>query len=130
MSHPSTTSPDDILASHTPAIRALCGRLRALVRDTLPSAIEHDYAGWHAIGYRHPAAGYVCGIFPFMNHVRLLFEHGVQLHDAEQRLRGDGKQVRYLELGNEGDIDANLIRTFLLEAVALKQRRERSIRRR
>lgn len=123
-------SPEAILAPHTPAVRALCEHLRALLRDTLPGATEHGYPGWHAIGYRHPAAGYVCGIFPFTNHVRLLFEHGVLLHDPEQRLRGEGKQVRYLEFRNVEDIDAHLIRTFLLEAVALKQQRERSTRRR
>ncbi len=120
MARGGSVAPDDILAPHTPAIRALCERLRALVRDTLPSATEHGYAGWHALGYRHPAAGYVSGIFPYAHHVRLLFEHGVLLHDPEQRLRGDGKQVRYLEFRNAEDIDANVIRAFLLEAVALK----------
>ena len=115
-----TTPPDDILVPHTPAIRALCERLRTLCTDTLPSATEHGYPGWHGIGYRHPTAGYVCGIFPYAEHVRLLFEHGVLLHDAEQHLRGDGKQVRYLEFRNADEINADVIRVFLLEAVALK----------
>ncbi|MBI3776233.1 MAG: DUF1801 domain-containing protein [Gammaproteobacteria bacterium] len=121
MARTRTVALDDILAPHTPAIRALCERLRVLVRDTLPTATEHGYAGWHAIAYRHPAAGYVCGIFPFTDYVRLLFEHGVLLYDPQHQLRGDGKQVRYLEMRNTDDINAIVIRALILEAVALKQ---------
>ena len=129
MARARTVPPDDILTPHTPTIRALGRRLRTLIREILPSTTERGYAGWHAIGYRHPATGYVCGIFPYARHVRLLFEHGVLLQDPEQQLRGDWKQVRYLEFWTEDDIDLNVIRAFLLEAVALKQYYEPPIRR-
>lgn len=115
-----TTTPDEILATHTRAIRVLCEKLRALARESMPSATEHGYAGWHAIAYRHPQAGYVCGVFPFATHVRFLFEHGVLLADPDRLLVGDGKQVRYIDLKPGDTIPSDALRVMIAEAVALR----------
>src|SRR5687768_10871958 len=92
------TTPDAILARHTPAIRALAERLRALVRRTVPEAAERANAGWHSLSYHHPSAGYFCGIFPQADDVLLAFEFGVLLPDPDGLLEGEGKQVRYVRL--------------------------------
>ena len=111
-----------ILADHTPEICALCERLRGLAREAMPTATEHGYAGWHAIAYRHPAAGYVCGIFPFADSVRFLFEHGVLLHDIDRVLTGGGKQTRYIDLKPGDSIPADALRVLIAEAVALRSK--------
>ncbi len=123
-----TTPPDEILATHTPAIRALCEQLRALARESMPAATEHGYAGWHAIAYRHPQAGYVCGIFPFATHVRFLFEHGVLLRDSDRVLTGNGKQVRYIDLTPRDLIPSDALRMLIAEAVALRSTPRKRIR--
>jgi hypothetical protein len=111
--------PDDILNDHSPEVRATAEALRQLIHDTIAGMAERAYPGWHAIGFRHPKAGYVCGIFPFADYVRFVFEHGRQLADPHDVLRGDGKQVRYIDLRDAADVPADAIRLLLLEAVAL-----------
>jgi hypothetical protein len=115
-------TPDDILIDHTPEVRAIADALRRLIHDTIDGMTERAYPGWHAIGFRHPAAGYVCGIFPFADYVRFVFEHGRQLADPQGVLRGDGKQVRYIDLRDVAGIPDDAVRLLLLEAVALRRR--------
>ncbi len=70
--------------------------LRGLIRDALPEVEEAARPGWHAIGYRHPDQGYLCGIFPHDDAVKLGFEFGMLLPDPDRLLSGDGKQLRYV----------------------------------
>lgn len=52
--------------------------------------------------------------------MRFVFEHGRQLADPQRVLRGDGKQVRYIDLRDAADIPTDAVRLLLLEAVALR----------
>ena len=111
---------EQLLADYGPEVQGLVGLLRRLVREALPEAEERVYPGWRAIGYRHPAAGYVGGIFLYPDMVKLGFEHGAMLPDPEGRLQpgpSAGKQVRYLEVWDESDIVPEVIRNLLLAAV-------------
>ena len=91
-------TPDELLDEHTPQVAALAQRLRAFMKATVPEAAERAYPGWRGIGYRHPAAGYLGGVFPLADRVRLLCEHGARLPDPEGLLSGDGNQTRYVEM--------------------------------
>lgn len=115
-------TPDDILNDHTPEVRAIAEALRRLIHDTVEGMTERAYPGWHAIGFRHPVAGYVCGIFPFADYVRFVFEHGRQLTDPDGVLQGDGKQIRYIDLRDAAEVPDDAVRLLLLEAVALRRR--------
>lgn len=77
---------------------ALAHQLRRVVGAAAPESTEHGYPGWRGIGYRHPVAGYFCGIFPLAGEVRLFFEYGRQLPDPGGLLEGDGSQTRYVPL--------------------------------
>ena len=48
-----------------------------------------------------------------------VFEHGRQLSDPHDVMRGDGKQVRYIDL-RDADVPAAAIGVLLLEEVALR----------
>jgi hypothetical protein len=99
--------------------------LRQIVKRVMPEADERAYPVWKAIGYAHPQAGYVCGIFPYRDHVALAFEFGVLLHDPDQLLRPgrtSTKKVRYLEVRTARDIRLKAIGTWLEESVALRTR--------
>jgi cytidylate kinase len=87
-----------LLADHTLEIVDLTQILRAVVRSALPMATEKINLGWHGIGYHDPDAGYVAGIFPGEDSVKLGFEHGVELPDPEGLSEGDGSRVRYVVL--------------------------------
>jgi hypothetical protein len=87
---------DELLEHHTPAVADLVLRLRDAIRTALPDATEKVYPGWHGVGFHHPDAGYVCGIFPVEDHVKVGFERGSQLPDPHGLFAGGGTQVRYV----------------------------------
>lgn len=114
------TTPDDILRPHSPVVIDTANALRALLHDTVPEFKEKAYPGWHGIGFQHPRAGYVCGLFPRETAVRLLFEHGRLLSDPDGVFTGGGTQTRHIDITSAAEIPANEVRRLLLEAIALR----------
>lgn len=117
--HIGEASVEALLARHTPEVRALVERLRRLVRQTVPEATEAVQPRWHSLNYRHPSQGYFCGIFPFTEDVKLIFEFGVLLPDPAGVLQGDGKQVRFVHVNKSGDIRVKAIQQLILAALDL-----------
>ena len=111
--------PESILDDHTMEVRAIAEELRKLIRETLPESTESGHPTWHSIGYRHPRAGYVCGIFPHKDSVDLVFEFGILLPDAHQVLQGDGKQTRYIPITNVDQINVVAIKQLIVDALSL-----------
>ena len=120
MKYNQTLTPDDILNDHTPEVRAIVEVLRHLIHDTVDGMTERAYPGWHAIGFRHLRAGYVCGLFPFDDYVRFVFEHGRALSDPAGVLGGDGKQIRFIDIYTVEAIPVEPLQALLLQAVALQ----------
>lgn len=114
--------PAHILAGHSAKVKSLSNQLRRLVKETVPAASEHAYPGWHAIGYRHPEAGYFCGIFPFENFVKLYFEHGATLSDPRHILEGNQKQIRFITLTPSTPIEVLPVKALLQTAIEIKKR--------
>ena len=116
-------TPDDLLDALPSEQVAVVQRLRRLVQATVPTAAERFYPVWRGIGYRHPEAGYFCGIFPFKTHVGLAFEFGALLPDPQGYLqpgRTSGRKVRYLQFRDERDVQSDVVKQFLRSAVSLK----------
>ena len=68
-------------------------------------------------------AGYICAIFLNPGMVKLGFEYGAMLPDPKRLLKpgpSAGKQVRYLEVREESDIDPEAIRDLLVTAVEFR----------
>jgi hypothetical protein len=114
-----STPPEAILVEHGPGVRELAEALRRLIRQTVPEVIETAYPGWHGIGYRHPASGYFCGIFPGAAEVKLGFEFGALLPDPDGLLEGSGKQVRYVTIREGRAIPVEGIQSLLRAALDL-----------
>lgn len=113
------TTPEDILRDHPPATQALARELQALILRLVPEMTVKAYPGWHGIGFRHPRAGYVCGLFPREEQVRFLFEKGIQLQDPAGLLSGDGTQSRYIDFSPGDTVPESDIEFLLLEALQL-----------
>ena len=111
--------PESILDDHTREIRAIAEELRKLIRESMPEAIESGHPTWHSIGYRHPKAGYVCGIFPHKDSVDLVFEFGILLPDPHQVLQGDAKQTRYIPITEIDEINETAIKQLIGDALSL-----------
>lgn len=112
-------SVEALLNHHSPEIRAVTERLRAIVRAVAPEATESAQASWHSLNYHHPNSGYFCGIFPKTESVMLVFEFGILLADPDGVLEGDGKQVRYIILRRDQDIHVRSLKRLLHAALNL-----------
>ena len=98
-------------------------KLRGLVKDVDGTFVEAGKPGWHAITFRHPHAGYVCGIFPFDGYVRFLFEYGATLNNPDGILQGSTKQTRHVDLKPGQPVPLDTLRGLIIEAVALGEAR-------
>ncbi len=113
------------LDSYPEPIRAAAERLRRLVRQTEPDAIERVREGWRIIGYDIPVARrtrYFAWIGPEPKHVHIGFQHGILMADPRQRLRGAHlrlKNVRYLTFTSTEQIDDCEIVDFVREAIRI-----------
>jgi hypothetical protein len=110
---------DFLMASH-PGLADLALWVREAVLAGEPELTERVYLGWDGIGFRHPDGGYVCAIYPREQEqeVRLLFEHGVRLHDPEHLLEGAGTQTRFIHVRERDDRLAAAIGRYVHDAVA------------
>ena len=115
------TPPEAILRDYPLEIRAIAEELRRLVKHQVPDAVERGYPRWRGIGYRHPTAGYFCGIFPQEAEVHLLFEWGILLPDPDGILAGDARQVRYIPVGDITSIDPRAIDQLITAALDLPE---------
>jgi len=108
---------DALIASFPEGVAATCNALRQLMREAMPGSIERVYGGWKAFGYHDPELGYLCGIFRRTADLRLIFEHGVSMVDAEGLFDGGGTQTRHITIRGGEDIPGEGIRALVTEAI-------------
>lgn len=113
---PASVTPQDILNDYSADVRALSEAGRRQIKELVPNVREKAYGGWRGLGYHHPKNGYFCAIFPQTDHIRLYFEHGVDLHDPDHLLEGDGKQVRYAVIRRLGDLEHDALHALIVAA--------------
>lgn len=122
---PQTIPPELFLSGYSPEIRDVAERLRSVVHEAVPEAIERVRTGWRLIGYDVPVGRrtrYFAFVAPEPEHVHLGFEHGIRMTDPDGLLQGahlDLRKVRYVtyEPGDPIPIDA-LVR-YTAEAAEL-----------
>ena len=108
---------EDFLAAYPPDVRDLAQRTRALVRATLPEAVEHLYPGWQAVGYGSGGMkGQICAVMPTKAGVSLSFNRGAVLPDPHGLLTGTGKLLRHVKLKTPADVDAPALRALIQAA--------------
>jgi hypothetical protein len=114
--------PDALLEGLTRSHRTIVERLRRVVLDTVPDAIEDVRPRWWNLGYDVPRRRgkpiYFAWIWPEHEHVHLGFQWGVLMDDPERRLQGKGetKQVRWLTFVAGDPVRAAELRPLILEA--------------
>jgi len=110
---------DDLLSSYPPPMRSIVEKLRDLILEVAPGTLEKANRGWRSISFRDAQVGYFCGIFPFEDHVDLIFEFGVLLPDPDEILQGDAEQVRYLRFHELEEIHIKEVKPLLVAALDL-----------
>ncbi|TGL60966.1 DUF1801 domain-containing protein [Leptospira sarikeiensis] len=109
----------DILRPHSKKILEIVKSLRTKILNMFPDFEERGYPVWKAIGFRDKNLGYLCGIFPFEDKVRLVFEWGILLKDHNGILLGETKQIRYMDFISAGEIDFVSIGNFIDQSLDL-----------
>lgn len=84
------------MAGYPPSVVDIALDVRALLLRSSSEVSERITRGWRSINLQHVEAGYVCGVFPGRDRVKVGFEHGHLLYDPNRLLTGNGHQVRYL----------------------------------
>ena len=113
--------PEALLADYPPPHREIANRLRSVVVDTVPDAIERVRPGWRLIGYDLPVKGrgaMFAWIWLEPEHVHLGFPYGVLMDDPRGLLRGAGitKLARWLTYAPGGLLDERIAATLVEEA--------------
>ena len=92
------------------------------MRETRPDLIPKVQRGWGSVNFRHPAAGFVCAVFPQARegNVILVFEHGRLLDSPLLVDNGKVKQVRWIPFLPGAGIPVDDIAILLAEAIALR----------
>ena len=63
--------------------------------------------------------GFVCAIVIHKDHVNLQFARGTELEDPEGILEGTGKKIRHVKINNTKEINSNILKNMVVEAVKL-----------
>jgi hypothetical protein len=116
-----TIPPEALLADFPPPHAEIGRRLRSIVLDAVPDAIERVRTGWRLIGYDLPVKRrgvFFAWIWLEPEHVHLGFPRGVHMDDQRGVLRGAGitKLARWLTYRPGDEVDAALATELVLEA--------------
>jgi hypothetical protein len=116
-----TIPPEALLADFPPGHITMAERLRTMLKDAVPDAIERVRPGWRLIGYdlpRRRETTFFAWIWPQPEHVHLGFPLGIAMTDPDRAMEGAGitKRARWLTYDSVDDIDEALGRRLIREA--------------
>ena len=127
--------PEALLEDFPPPMQAIAQRLRNVVNEAIPDAVERVRPGWRLIGYDLPVGRkgvYFAFVAPEDIHVHLGFEPGWAMRDPHRLLEGAGitKRVRWLKFFDVDEVDPERCIELVREAarVAAMTRGERELR--
>lgn len=129
---PETMPVELFLADYAPPLVAIAERLRAIVTDTVPDAIERVRVGWRLIGYDLPGrrnGAIFAWVWLEPEHVHLGFPYGVHMADPAGVMNGAGvtKLARWLTYA-PGDMIDVAVAAGLVEEAARTRVIPRSLR--
>lgn len=106
---------DDWISSAPEPQQSQLRVLRALVRSIAPDAVEE--LKWGQPCYRRNR--HFCHLQRARTHVSLGFQKGARMSDPDDRLLGDGRQMRHVRFLADEAIDIRLCTTLIEEALRL-----------
>ncbi|HUE81728.1 MAG TPA: hypothetical protein VMM84_06385 [Pyrinomonadaceae bacterium] len=112
----------EFMAKYDPAIAKLARAALVRLRERLPGAVELVYDNYNAlvIGFSptERASDAIISLALYPRWVNLFFLEGAYLSDPHKLLKGDGKLVRSVKLGDAATVDKPEIAALIAQAVA------------
>ena len=114
---------DRLLIRHTPIVREIAARVRRLILEAMPGAVEQvdPPDGLIAYGTGPRLGEQVLAIAPHANHVNLQFADGVDLADPAGLLEGTGKRLRHVKSRTLEDAERPALGELIAQAVARRR---------
>jgi hypothetical protein len=116
---------EDLIEITPEALRPIARRLREIVIDIHPEAVEvvrlGDKAATYGLGPKKMSEGYVY-ILPYKSWVNLGFYQGALLDDPDGLLEGTGKKLRHIKMRRIEDTARPGVRQLI--ELALAERKE------
>lgn len=115
---------DDVIAAASPPVQALARRLRGLIDEVYPGAVEVNWGRQKIAGYgvgprkQSEHFGYIA---PQGDRVNLGFNHGASLPDPAGKLEGEGKALRHVKVRSLAEADDPALAALLKAAVAERE---------
>jgi len=102
-------------------VQAIALRLRVLILEIVPNAIEQVDQPGKLIGYgfKPTYKDTICVIMPLKSAVNLGFPRGTELPDPERLLTGTGKRARHVKITTLQDADLPGLRGLIEASVTL-----------
>jgi hypothetical protein len=121
---PQSIPPELFLSGYPPEIRDIAERLRGVVQEAVPEALERVRTGWRLIGYDVPAGRrtYFAFVAPEPEHVHLGFQYGTWMADPDGLLQGahlNLRKVRFVTYVPGDVIPRRALVRYTREAAAL-----------
>jgi len=112
---------DVFLDGYEPPMRAIAERLRTIVHEAAPEAIERVRIGWRLVAFDLPikrTGAFFAWVGPEPKHVHIGFPKGVLMDDPGRVLQGAGitKYARWLTFVPGDPIDEQLVAELVAEA--------------
>jgi hypothetical protein len=111
---------DELIEITIPAMRPIAKRLREIVVDVDPDAVEvvrlGDRAATYGVGPKKMSEGYAY-ILPHGKWVNLGFYQGATLPDPTGIMEGTGKKLRHVKVRSAEDAERPEVRRLIEEAL-------------
>jgi hypothetical protein len=115
---------DELMAQSQASMRPIASRLREIVLEIHPEAVEvvrlGDRAATYGLGPKKMSEGY-CYVLPYTRWVNLGFYQGTDLPDPSGLLEGTGARLRHVKVRSLEAAEARAIRA-LVEAALVERR--------
>jgi hypothetical protein len=116
---------EDLLEITVPALQPIARRLKALVLEVDPDAVEvvrlGDRAATYGLGPKKMSEGYVY-ILPYDEWVNLGFYKGADLPDPDVLLEGTGARMRHVKVRSVAEVEQAALRILVTEALSERRR--------
>ena len=116
---------DELMSESEETLRPIASRLREIVLEVHPEAVEvvrlGDRAATYGLGPKKMSEGY-CYVLPYKQWVNLGFYQGVGLPDPDSLLEGTGSKLRHVKVRSPEAAEQPALR-MIIEA-ALAERRD------